>query len=103
MSVKDLFLKLQQAQEQYKAAKDAAQAAEENRDLNERAYQSELVETKDVIEAQITESLLKAQFHKVVYDHAEVYAHLSYVVGTEISKMLHLNGEPQKSLENKSK
>jgi outer membrane protein TolC len=103
LQIKDLFLKLQQAQEQYKAAKDAAQAAEENRDLNERAYQSELVETKDVIEAQITESLLKAQFHKVVYDHAEVYAHLSYVVGTEISKMLHLNGEPQKSLENKSK
>ncbi len=103
LQVKDLFLKLKQTQEQYKSAKEAAQAAEENRDLNERAYQNELVETKDVIEAQITESFLQAQFHKVVYDHAEVYAHLSYVVGTEISKMLHLNGESQTSLENKSR
>ena len=93
LQVKDLFLKLKQTQEQYNSAKEAAQAAEENRDLNERAYQHELVETKDVIEAQITESFLKAQFHKVVYDHAEVHAHLSYVVGTEISKMLTINPE----------
>jgi outer membrane protein TolC len=103
LQVKDLFLKLKQAQEQYKAAKDAAQAAEENRDLNERAYQSELVETKDVIEAQITESFLKAQFYKVIYDHAEVQAHLAYVVGTEVGKMLHLDGEPQTTSENKSR
>ena len=30
----------------------------ENRELNERAYQEELVETKDVIEAQLMEALL---------------------------------------------
>jgi outer membrane protein TolC len=103
LQVQDLFIKLRQTQEQYKAAKDAAHAAEENRDLNERAYQNELVETKDVIEAQITESFLKATFNKAVYDHAEVQAHLSYVVGTEISKMLHLDGEPQTTSENKSR
>lgn len=103
LQVKDLFLKLKQTQEQYKAAKEAAQAAEENRDLNERAYQNELVETKDVIESQITESFLKATFHKVVYDHAEVHAHLSYAVGTEVSKMLHLNGESRNSSGKKSK
>jgi len=97
LQVKSLFLKIKQTQEQYKSAKEAAQAAEENRDLHERAYQNELVETKDVIEAQITESFLQAQFLKVLYDHAEAQANLSYVVGTEISKMLQLNGETQTS------
>jgi outer membrane protein len=64
------------------------QAATDNRELNERAYQSELVETKDVIEAQIMESLMQAQFQKVLYDHVEIRAKLNFVVGQEVNKFL---------------
>ena len=54
--VKDILLGLEASQKQYQATLDAMQAAEENRDLNTRAYQNELVETEDVIRAQLVES-----------------------------------------------
>ena len=72
---------------------EAMLAATDNRDLNERAYQSELVETKDVIEAQIMESLWQAQFHKVLYDHVETRAHLNFLVGKEMTKFLEEKGQ----------
>ena len=46
--LKSTFLLLR-AQEQQKAARAATLAATENRELNERAYRDELVETKDVL------------------------------------------------------
>jgi outer membrane protein TolC len=91
LQVKDIFYKLNKTQEQHKAAKEAMEAATENRDLNERAYQSELVETKDVLEAQIMESFMQAQFHKVLYDHVETKAHLNFVVGQEVVNLLEGN------------
>ncbi len=64
LQVKNAFLRLQRAQEQQKAAKAAMLAATENRELNERAYQHELVETKDVLEAQVMESTLLGPISK---------------------------------------
>ena len=56
--------------------------------MNERAYQEELVETKDVIEAQLVESLMKAQYCKALYDHIEARANLDYVVGKQVTDMI---------------
>jgi outer membrane protein TolC len=88
LQVKEVFYRLLRAQDQYISSREARLAAEENRDLNERAYQNELVETKDVLEAQLMESFLQAQHYKVLYDHVEAKAHLSLVIGKEINKLL---------------
>ena len=90
LQVKDVFLAIRRAMDQKAATEAAANAAAENRDLNERAYQQELVETKDVIEAQLMESLLKANFQKTLFDLAEAQARLQLVVGSEVaSAFLH--------------
>lgn len=88
LQVKHAFLQLAGAKEQEKASREAVAAAQENRELNIRAYQDELVETKDVIEAQLLESFIKAQYQKIIYDHAEAKARLAYVVGEEIGGLL---------------
>ena len=89
LQVKHLFILMMSAQEQKKASEEAAKASEENRDLNERAYQEELVETKDLIEAQLVESIMKATYQKALFDHIESQAHLDFVIGKEIAKLIH--------------
>lgn len=90
LQVKGLVLQMSSAQEQAKAMEASKQAAEENRDLCVRAYQDELVETGDVIQAQILESLVKAVHYKAVYDHVETQAHLDMLVGSEVRTILGL-------------
>ncbi len=89
LQIKHIFTLIMSAQEQQQFSGAAAKAAEENRDLNERAYQEELVETKDVIEAQLMESFMKAQHQKTLYDHLEQQAHLDLVVGREVQRLLY--------------
>ena len=91
LQVKDVFLTLKRAMEQKAATEAAAKAAEESRDLNERAYQQELAETKDVIEAQLVESLLTAN-HRKTLDLIEAQARLELVVGAEVTSMLTRGG-----------
>jgi outer membrane protein len=88
LQVKHVVIQLHRAQEQKTATEAAAAASEENRSLNERAYQEELVETKDVIEAQLMESLMKAQHLKTLYDHLEAKANLDFVVGKEVENLM---------------
>jgi outer membrane protein len=87
VQVKHLFIQMISTQDQKKASEEAMMAAEENRDLNERAYQAELVETKDVIEAQLMESFMKGQYEKSLFDHMESQVHLEYVVGKEFERL----------------
>jgi len=88
LQVKHLFIQLMKAQDQQTSTEAAAISAEENRSLNERAYQEELVETKDVIEAQLMESLMKAQHLKTLYDHLEAQANLDFVIGNEVAELI---------------
>lgn len=88
LQVKHLFLQLKRAKDQQDASKAAMEAAEQNRDLNVRAYQDELVETQDVIESQLMESFMIAQYQKILYDHIEAQAHLDFVIGEEVQKLL---------------
>jgi outer membrane protein TolC len=85
LQVKHIFIQLMSTQQQKVSSEAAANSSEENRALNERAYQEELVETKDVIEAQLIESLMKAQYRKSLYDHLEARANLDFVVGKQIT------------------
>ena len=88
MQIKDIFLGLSAAQKSHQATLDAMTAAQENRDLNTRAYQNELVETEKVIRAQLIEALMCAQHYKTRYDHIALQSQLSLVVGTEVVKQL---------------
>jgi len=57
-------------------------------EARERAYREDLVETKDVLEAQIVESLMQAQYQKTLYDHLEARANLDFVVGKQIADVI---------------
>jgi outer membrane protein TolC len=88
LQIKDIFLGMIAAQKAYQATLDAMNAAQENRDLNTRAYQMELVETEKVIRAQLVESLMCAQHYKTRFDHIALQSQLTLVVGTEVGKQL---------------
>ena len=85
--IKNIFISLNTCNEQEKSIGLALQAAIENCDLNTRAYQEELVETQDVIEAQLLESFIQAQYQKIIFDNIEAFANLELIVGTEINKL----------------
>jgi outer membrane protein len=87
LQIKDAFVRLQRARNQVEATLTAVELAEENRALNERAYQSELVETKDVIEAQLLETFTKAQHLKALYDWHVALVELDYFVGREVEQI----------------
>ncbi len=88
LQIKDIFLGLDAARKSDQATLDAMLAARENRDLNTRAYQNELVETDKVIRAQLIEALMSAQHYKTRYDHIALQSQLNLVVGTEVLKQL---------------
>jgi outer membrane protein len=67
---------------QHVTARRAYTSATENRELHVRAYQDELVETKDMIESQLVEAVLAAQFFRVQYDLVEARARLDLLVGS---------------------
>ena len=88
LRIKDTFLALDAAEKSHHATLDAMKTSEENRSLNTRAYQHELVETEKVIRAQLMESLMSAQHYKERYDHAALQSQLNLQVGTEVLNML---------------
>ncbi len=88
LQIKDIFLGLRAVQKSYQATLDAMTAAQENRDLNTRAYQNDLVETEKVIRAQLVEALMSAQHYKTRYDHLALQSQLTLLVGTEVLRKL---------------
>jgi outer membrane protein TolC len=86
IQIKDVWLGIEAAAKSFEATRKAMEMAESNRDLNERAYQSELVETDKVIRAQLVEALMSAQHYKTRYDHAVGLSQLNLVVGTEVRR-----------------
>jgi len=88
LQIKDLVLSLDAAAKSGQASQAAMRSAAENRDLNERAYQEELVETEKVVRAQLMEALMSAQHFKARYDYAAILSQLSLAVGKEIGERL---------------
>jgi outer membrane protein len=84
LQVKDAFLQIGRSQGQVKATKDALNSALENRELNVRAYQDELVETKDVIEAQLMEFFINGQYLKALYDNISNKINLEFIIGKTV-------------------
>jgi outer membrane protein len=67
---------------------EAVQTAFENRQLINKAYSEELVDTKEVIEAQLMESVINARYNKALYDHAAGELELAFILGTSIQTII---------------
>jgi outer membrane protein len=88
LQIKDVITGLAAAAKSYESTRRAMQSAQENRDLNERAYQSELVETEKVVRAQLEEALMSALHYKASYDYVALLSQLNLVVGKELRDAL---------------
>lgn len=86
LQVKHAFLKIGQSQRQYNALNNAKISSAENADLNTRAYQEDMVETKDVIEAQIMETFAKMAYYKNLHDFSLSCSQLEMIIASESSK-----------------
>jgi len=81
LQIKDDFMRIQRSRAQVDDSTQAQSFAEENRKLHVRAYQEEMVETKDVIEAQIVESFASASLYRARHDLRAAVADLNNRVG----------------------
>lgn len=88
LQVRNIFLSLAASEKANQATLEAMKAAVDNRDLNTRAYQHGLVETEEVIRAQLMESLMSAQHYKAQFDHMALQSRLNLVVGTQMLDVL---------------
>ncbi len=86
LQVKQSFLAMQSSFKQFKILEEASQTAKESRELNTRAYQEDMVETKDVIESQLFEAYTQGDFYRAKYDHAIARAKLDMIVGSAMDK-----------------
>lgn len=88
LQIRAILIGLTGTSKAHQATGEAMQAATENRELNTRAYQNELVDTEKVIRAQLVEALTSAQHYKASYDYIALQSQLQLLVGTEITRKL---------------
>jgi outer membrane protein TolC len=81
VQVKDAFLQIARSAQQVRSTQEALAAAADSRALNERAYREEMVETKDLIDAQLTELFIKGQVQQARYDARYHQVALEYLIG----------------------
>jgi len=86
LQIKDDFLRIQRSRVQVDDNLKAQAYAEENRKLHVRAYQEEMVETKDVIEAQIVESFTQASLYRAGHELRTALADLDYKLGRALQR-----------------
>jgi outer membrane protein len=84
LQVKDAFLQVARAQAQVRSAGEALAAASENRALSTRAYQDDLVDTRDVVEAQLLELFATAQHLRALHDAQVNLANLELAVAVPL-------------------
>jgi outer membrane protein len=77
--------KIENATENVNNALQAKLTADENSSLTERAFQQDMAEAKDLVEAQIMQSLMDVQYQKALYDHLEAEANLDLLIGNDIN------------------
>lgn len=81
LQIKDDVMRIQRSRAQVKDNAKASELAQENRKLNARAYEEEMVETKDVIEAQLIESFAAASHFRAIHELQGARADLEHRVG----------------------
>jgi outer membrane protein len=87
LQVKQQFLSIKSANSQTKDSQEAVGYASENRKLHVRAYQDELVETKDVIESQIVETFAQGTYYRARYALEMGLLSLEYLIGQNVQSL----------------
>lgn len=87
LQIKQQFLQIRSATKQIKNTQDAYQLSRDNRKLNTRAYQQEMVESKDVLEAQMIESYAQGAYFRSRYTLEMGLASLEYLIGSTIEQL----------------
>ena len=87
LQIKQQFLSIKNANAQIKDSKEASGFASENRQLNVRAYQEDLAETKDVIEAQIVETFASGGYYRSRYALEMALLSLEYLIGSKVDSL----------------
>lgn len=82
--VKKALIDYHSALDQKTNLKNAMDSAIENSELNDRAYQSDLVELEDLLEAQLFEAIMEVQFYNACHTFYQNLAELEFVVGTQL-------------------
>ena len=80
LRIKAAFVRLDRARKQYDTLKTATLHARQNADLHIRAYREDMVPTKDVIEAQLTEAFTRSAYYRSLHDYAANKALIDFVV-----------------------
>ncbi len=86
LQVKEALNKIESSVKNVKDTFEAKQSAAESCSLTERAFQQDMADAKDLIQAQILESLTDVQYQKALYDHAMAEANLELLIGTKLNK-----------------
>lgn len=81
VQIKEALIKIEISAENVKNILQAKTTASEHLSLTERAFEQDIKEAKDLIEAQIMESIVEAQYQKALYDNIEANAYLEFLTG----------------------
>ena len=87
LQIKQQFLRLRSANRQVEDTREAYGYAHENRKLHVRAYQEEMVETKDVIESQIVETFTQGSHFRSKHTLEMALTTLEFLVGQNIQTL----------------
>lgn len=87
LQIKQQFLRIRSSGKQIKFTESAYGSARENRQLHVRAYQQEMVETKDVIQAQLVEGFAKSAYYRSRYALEIGLTSLEYLIGRNIEHL----------------
>lgn len=84
LELKQAFMALKRSFKRHNILQSSIKTAEDNRDLNTRAYQEDMVETKEVIESQMVESFINADYYKNLFDYSIAKAKIDFIIGNTL-------------------
>lgn len=84
LQLKNEFLKSSIGYKQIKILKDAVNTAKENSEMNFKGFQYEMVEAKDLIQSQLVEVYVKADYLMYVHDYLLSLATIDKLIGSKV-------------------
>ncbi len=86
LQLKNEFLKSSIGYKQIGILKEAVETASENSKMNFKGYQYEMVEAKDLVQSQLMEVYVKADYLKNVHDYLLSLASIDKLIGTKLDE-----------------
>lgn len=86
LMLKNEFLKSSIGYKQVQILKEAVQTATENSKMNFKGYQYEMVEAKDLVQSQLMEVYVKADYLKNVHDYLVSLAMIDKLIGSKVNE-----------------